>query len=189
MTDLLGTGSCYAPYANDIGIVQSRKYRNWQAEAADQRWSTREGLNLSWPINESQGWESMYNKIVVRNLAPEREPIYGIAQINDPTNPLHRDTLGMELAQVIDDPQVPDQAAAQQRADLLMADGASRQRKIDATTIVDMDAQPHDMIDMDVWWGNEQVIGGKWIRRQWKTIVRGVTATTDSQLTRVENWR
>jgi len=193
-TDLLNAVNWYAPWMQGNGTVTTGPWGDLQSAVPRKTYRTADGgVELIPPIEEEPDWARLRNEVTVRNVAPDRAPIWATARITNPAHPLFYDPLqpqigfGMRWAgPPIDDPQVPDQATAYARALSLLSEGASYYRKLRLRTVIDLDAGAHDVLGLDVRRGNDVAYGGNWWCRSWTVDLGNVTATTSRDLYRVE---
>lgn len=195
MTALYNTANWYAPWSDGHGIVTTAPWQDLQTARPTRHYrSDADEVTIVPPLNEDPDWGRLRNRVTVRNIAPNREPIYWTAEVTNPDSPVHPHNLGTEQHPLwrsgtpVDDAQIPNEAAARARAESLLANGASYYRKATIQTLVDLTADAHDVIALDV---NHQgaVYDGLWFRRTWTTRLRGVTALTESSIYRTEAWQ
>ncbi len=193
---LLNAGNCYTVWGTGNGLVKSARYQDPSRGVANRRYSTESGLEIVPPITETPSWDSLRNAVTVRNLRPGQPPIWWTARITNRNHPLYFDPddssvgFGKEWSgPPVDNSQIPDEAAAKALAESLLAAGASYYRKLAVTTVVDIDAGGHDLIELDIRNGREVLYDGLWRRRTWRIALQGISATTESDLYRSEDWQ
>lgn len=197
MTELLATGARphYRPWGDGDGIVRSAPYRDPQTAQAVRRYSTRERFaRIVPPVTSNPDWERLRNRVTVANIRPDHEPVFATAEVTDRDSPVHPENLGGDpsrplwFSETVYDHQVETHEAALAKAQLLLANGASWYRRLTIETVVDLDADAHDLIELDIAHQGASYTG-TWIRRAWSVQLRGITATTTSELVRTERWR
>lgn len=188
INDLYNAANWYAVWMDGDGVVRTMPYQNLQTASPKQTYSTQgKNVQLIPPIGEQPDWSRLRNRVTVRSISPDKPTIFGMAEIVNPNHPLHRDRIGMVLAETFDDSQVTTNADAGAKAALLLSTSASYYRKLAIETVVDLDAGAHDIIGLDVR-HREVTYDGKWFRRAWTMQLKGVTARTSHDLFRVESW-
>lgn len=188
INDLYNAANWYAVWMDGDGLVRTIPYQNLQTASPKQTYSTQgDNVQLIPPIGEQPDWSRLRNRVTVRSISPDKPTIFGMAEIVNPNHPLHRDRIGMVLAETFDDSQVTTNADAGAKASLLLSTSASYYRKLAIETVVDLDADAHDIIGLDVR-HREVTYDGTWFRRAWTMQLKGVTARTSSELFRVESW-
>lgn len=189
INDLYNAGAWYTVWSTGEGILMSMPYQNLQEVAATVRYSTHEGMiRLLGAIEDDPDITRIRNRVTVRNIAPESEPIYATAEITNPAHPLHRDHIGIVIAETVDDPDMTSPQAALQRAQGLLSEGASYYRKLTIKTVLDLDAEAHQVIELDVPDDLEELTG-RWWRQAWSVELRGAQAITTHEINRVEVWQ
>lgn len=195
MTDLLVASNHYAPWANARSELVSRPYQDIATVSPVRAWSTDDGATLVPPIIEEPNWDRLRNHVVVRRVDPNKDPIWEEAWIENPTHPLFHDPenpgIGFpeELGEVVDSNEIETDAEAKALAESLLAEGASYYRKLTVRTLIDMDADAHEIVALTVKDGSRVAYDGTWWRRTWKVTLSGISAVTDSDLNRTEAWR
>jgi len=194
MTDLLVASNHYAPWSTGTGELVSRPYQDIAVISPVRSWSTESGAQLVPPITEEPNWDRLRNHVVVRRIDPSKEPIWADVWITNQTHPLFHDPdnpeIGFpeELGEVVDSTEVETESEALALARSLLAEGASYYRKLTLRTLIDMDADAHEVIALTVMDGSRIAYDGSWWRRAWKVTLSGVSAITDSEIYRVEAW-
>lgn len=188
MTDLYGTASWYAPGSNGNGVIYSAPYNSSGTLTPRISYSTRDPImRLVPPINETPDVGRLRNRVTVRNIQPDKPVIYETVRITNQKHPLYYGNIGIWLSETVDDGQVPDEDTARARAAMLLANGASYYRKVELTTVADLDAGLHDVIGLDAM--QEGVVyDGAWMRKGWKLDIGGIVTTTQSTIYRTEPW-
>ena len=188
INDLYNAANWYAVWMDGDGLIRTMPYQNLQTASPRRTYSTQgDDVQLIPPIGEQPDWSRLRNRVTVRSISPDKPTIFGMAEIVNPNHPLHRDRIGMVLAETFDDSQVADNAAASQKAALVLSTSASYYRKLAIETVIDLDADAHDIIGLDVR-HREVTYDGNWFRRAWTMQLKGVTARTSHELFRVESW-
>ena len=194
MTALLNMANWYAPWMTGDGIVTTAPWQDLATAAPNRRYGIADaGVTVVPPLDGDPDWGRLRNRVTVRNIAPDREPVYGTAKVEDPNSPLHPLNLGgntgrpLWLSETVDDPQVETKEAAEAKAKLLLANGASFYRKLRVRTLVDLAADAHDIVELNVR-HQGAIYDGTWIRRTWTVQLRRVTAVMESELYRTEKW-
>lgn len=195
ITDLYALANYYKPWMTGSGVLTTTPALDLETAAASRVYRVPgDDVTIVPPVSESPEWTRLRNRVTVRNIAPEREPIVATAEVTNPDSPVHPENIGGDptrplwLAQTVDDPQVDTPEAALARAQRLLAEGASWYRKLSIRTLVDLDADAHDVIELDVAHAGARY-DGRWMRRAWTVELQGVTALTVSEVTRIERWR
>ncbi len=198
MNRLLNAANCHTVWTTGAGVVISRAYQDAARATPVRTYSNAEGfagLPILSPLVDTPNWEGLRNVVTVRNLQPGKPPIWWTERITDRNHPLFYDPddpdagFGYELAgDPIDNSQLPDEAAARALAKSLLAQAASRYRKLAIRTIVDIDAEGHDILGLDIRDGQQVVYDGNWRRRTWAIAVAGVSATMESETYRTDQY-
>lgn len=195
MNEFLNAGNCYQVWTNGDGVVKSMRYLDLGTARPVRTYSTEYGLEVLPPIDESPNWDAMRNRVTVRNIAADKPPIVATARITNRSHPLFYDPadplagFGIELSETVENTQVETVEAARALAESTLARSSSFYRKLQVRTIIDIDADGHDIIGLDLRNGREQLYSGNWWRRTWSIAVQGVAATMESELYRTEQWR
>lgn len=188
INDLYNAANWYAVWMDGDGLIRTTPYQNMQTASPKQTYSTQgDNVQLIPPIGEQPDWSRLRNRVTVRSIAPDKPTIFGMAEIVNPNHPLHRDRIGMVLAETFDDSQVTTNADAGAKAALLLSTSASYYRKLAIETVIDLNADAHDIIGLDVR-HREVTYDGNWFRRAWTMQLKGVTARTSHDLFRIESW-
>lgn len=198
-TALLSICDWYRPWATGDGILVSAPAIDLDTAAPDRRYSSRDrNVTIVPPISEAPDWTRLRNRVTVRNISPGRDPIHKTAEVTNPDSPVHPHNLGrsrygvasrpLYLSRVVDDPQITTEDQALQRAQSLLASGASWYRPATIATVADLDADAHDVIELDVTHQGARY-DGLWIRHGWSLELRGIVALTTSRISRIERWR
>jgi hypothetical protein len=186
INDLYNAANWYAVWMDGDGLIRTTPYQNLQTASPKQTYSTQgDNVQLIPPIGEQPDWSRLRNRVTVRSISPSKPTIFGMAEIVNPNHPLHRDRIGMVLADTIEDSQVTSNADADAKAALLLSTSASYYRKLAIETVIDLDAGAHDIIGLDVR-HREVTYDGTWFRRAWTMQLKGVTARTSSEVFRIE---
>lgn len=199
MTDVLKVANWYRPWMTSNGVLVSAREIDLLTAAASRRYSTQDrNITIVPPIDETPEWTRLRNRVTVRKIVPGQDVIYATAEVTNPDSPVHPLNLGrsrygdaqrpLYLSEVVEDGQVESVEQALARAETLLAAGASWYRPLNIVTIVDLDADAHDVIELDVQHQGARY-EGLWMRRAWSIRLRGVTALTESRISRVERWR
>lgn len=195
-TDLLNAGNWYAPWMDRTGRITTMPYQNLPAGVPRITYASGEQSLILSGITETPDWSRLRNAVTVRNIVPGGDAIVWTERITNQAHPLYYDPLntdiglGIELAgDPVDDPDLPDLAAAQARARSLLAEGSSYYRKTNLRTVVDLQADLHDLIGLDVRHGEESAYSGTWWSRTYTIRLGRLTATMDRELYRVEAWQ
>jgi hypothetical protein len=193
IADLYNAANWYVPTMDGDGILVTSPWQDLSSAPAVRKYGTSEGsATIIPPAESTPDWGRLKNRIIVRNLRPNEEPIYGRAYVDDPTSPLHPDRLGgggrpLWLSQTIDDNQVATKEEAEAKARLLLANAASWYRRLAITTLIDLKAGAHEILELDLVHQGARY-QGNWLRRAWTVNLRGLSATTAVEVTRTEKW-
>lgn len=193
-TELLVGCNFYQPFADDEGMIRTGPTVDLQrAQPTSLMCTIRTAAQLVPPLDEDPDWNRLRNRITVRNLRPDQDPIYWTESVTNPDHPLYHDpadpdTFPMLLAgDPVDDPQLETVEQAKARARSLLADGASYYRKITVQTVIDLTAGAHDVVRVNV--SHPAVrYSANWKRRAWTIRLQGATGIMTSELYRVDPW-
>lgn len=188
---LLAGAGYYHAWPDGHGIIRSRPFDDYATAAVAATFGSEpETLTLFDSIEEQPDWLRLANRVTVRKVQPDAEPIVATAEITDPASPLHPENLRQArnaaapvvLGLVIDDPELASEAAAREKAKLNLAQRASYYRPARVTTVIDDHPDAHQIIGMDVRDGGEPVYTGRWWRRAWTLEVRGPLAVLHADI-------
>lgn len=189
MTDLLNAASWYAPYMDWRGVITTGPWIALTDKRPARTYGTGQGLELIPPLQRDPDWDNIANTVVVRNLAPGRDPIWARARIKNPAHPLYYNPeqgIGREYAiPPIDDPNVPDAATAMTRAEAILSERANLYVPIKTTSLLDIRADTHAIIDI-AGIGRVAPHNGPYRQRTWSIKLAGVIGTIDSDMYRTE---
>ncbi len=193
---LLGPSGWYAPQLSLAdNAIFTEPFIDWSTVTPRKTYTTADGIELIPPIEGEPERGSVRNRVIVRNIRhSETEPdIWAEARITNPAHPLYVDPQRpdsvMELAEVIDDPNVMDVALATARAESVLSVRASSLKKLRVRHLVDLYTGGRDAIGLDARYGANLVHSGTWRRRAWTIDLKGLVATQTSEFVRVEPWR
>jgi hypothetical protein len=88
------------------------------------------------------------NRVVVIGEGPDRPTVRAVAEVTDPSSPLHRDRIGLRQAPVWRSEQVPDQAAANAVASALLVEQALIQDAISGDIVPDPLLDEDDVVEV-----------------------------------------
>lgn len=193
-TDLLNAGNWYAPWMTWRGTIKSMAYQNLQAVTPRVTYRSGQGSTVRVPIRETPDWSRLKNAVTVRNLRPNEAPIYWTARITNPAHKLYYNPAdpsvgyGIELAgEPVNDPDVPDEATARARAEALLSEAASYYVKLNLDTFVDLEADLHDVIGLEIARGQTVDYSGNWWSRTFTVRLGRITSITSREIYRVED--
>lgn len=186
---LYNVAGWYTIWSNGDGILRTAPWQDMSTVVATTRYSTHDGsIRVVGEVQEDPDITRIKNRVTVRNIAPEQEPIFATAEIKNREHPLHRDRIGIVIAETIDDPDVADPEAAMARAVGLLSEGASYYKKLGITTVLDLAADAHEIVDLDVR-DDRTDLTGLWWRSGWSVELAGARGLTVHELNRVEPWQ
>lgn len=189
INELLNAGGWYAVWSNGDGVIRTGPWQDLVTAMASTRYSTHEGrIRVVGSVKEAPDATRLANRITVRNIAPEQVPIFGTKEVTNRDHPLHRDRIGVVIAETIDDPDVKTTEDAEARASSILSERASYYRKQTVTTVIDLSADAHEIIDLDIQDENADV-AGRWWRQAWSVHLQGAHGLTVHELNRVEAWQ
>lgn len=197
VTDMLAPAGYYQPWSDAKGVILSRPYRSSVLSASDRVIDTRIHNVLLPEIKETPTWEGrLRNHVIVSREQPDKPTVWGEAWITNPQHPLYHDPdnpdvgFPLELPLSISNNTVETQEQAEAVARTNLADAASMYRKLDLGTIIDLDADGHQLIDLTVAASASKTLySGIWYRRSWKLVLDGISATMPQELYRTEQFQ
>lgn len=192
--DLLEASSWYVPAVDGYGILQTSPYHDLSTAQPSRRYSTAErSVSIVPPLDDDPDWSRLRNRVVVRNIQPDKDPIVAVAEVTNPSSPVHPANLGtpehpLWLTETIEDSQVQTYEEALAVARNRLASGASYYQKLNIRTVADLRAGAHDVIELDVREHGASYTG-LFLRRAWQLSIKGIVTLTTAEVTRVEQWR
>lgn len=194
INELYNAAGWYAIWSDGRGILRTGPWQDISTAQPTVRYSTVEGtLRIVGDLRGKPDMTRLRNVVTVRNIAPESEPIWYTARIENPNHPLHPERFGITLADTVDDPEVDSVEQAKQRAESLLSAGASFYRRVTVQTVADLDADAHELIELEVPGIHASELcfseGNRWWRQGWTIELRGARAITTHELNRVEQYR
>ena len=145
-------------------------------------------------ITSEFDWTGLANHVVGHKQGNgEDEPdLWSSKWITNPAHPLYyspsdpsASNIPIELTSP-DSPEEMNEIETQAALDLAVLDLLSRSssmtEKIRMTTVVDLDADAYDVLNLDIKSGDEDVYVGSWWRDGWTVAIDGIVGTTDSTL-------
>jgi hypothetical protein len=195
INELYNLSSYYTVWSDDFGIVRTMPYHLLAEATPALTLSTHQGrARLVPPIRSEPEWGRLRNRQTVRNLAPDQEPIFYTAEVTDPAHPLYHDPNDPEsfpfvlAGETVEDSQIETVEQARARAEMLLDEGASFYRRLTVQSVIDLAADAHQVVALDVRHEGERY-GGNWFRRTWSLQLAGARGIITSELNRAEAWR
>ena len=194
INDLYNMASWFTVWSDDYGIIRTAPYQLLGEATPSLKLSTHEGqTRLVPPIRSEPEWGRLRNKQTVRNISPDRDPIFYTATVTNPEHPLYHDpndpeTFPFILAgEPVDDSQIETIEQAKAQAEMLIDQGASFYRRLTVQSVIDLGCDAHQVIELDVRHEGEDY-SGAWSRRTWSLSLHGAKGIITSELNRVERW-
>lgn len=197
INDLYNSAGWYTVWSDDFGVIRTGRWQELAAARPSKTLAARraDGIPLSGPISGDPEAGRLRNQVTVRNLRPDEEPIYWTARVTNPDHPLYHDpadpegTFPMVLAgDPVDDANIETVAAARVRAEQLLDEGASIYRRATVKSVIDLDADVHEVVQLRTNHPDGD-FDGRWWRRTWSISLHGASGLITSELYRVQAWR
>lgn len=194
INELYNRASWYTVWSDDFGVIRTAPYQLLAETAPALTLSTHEGrARIVPPIKGDPDWGRLRNRVTVRNLPPDRDPIYYTADVVNPDHPLFHDpddpdTFPLIVAgEPVDDPQIETVEQAKALAEMLLDQAASFHSRLTVQSVVDLGCDAHQVVELDVLHENTRY-GGRWLRRAWFLELAGAKGIISSELNRAERW-
>jgi hypothetical protein len=195
INELYNRASFYTVWSDDNGVIRTMPYQLLAEATPALRLSTHEGrARIVPPIRSEPEWGRLRNRVTVRNISPDREPIFSTATVTNPEHPLYHDPNDPETfplvlgGETVDDSQIETVEQARARAEMLLDEGASFYHRLTVQSVLDLGCDAHQVVELDLMHEQERY-GGRWFRRTWSLQLAGARGIITSELNRVEAWK
>lgn len=197
LTMLANAGSWYSPWFDYRGVLVTRAWGDLTSSPPNASYGHGSDIKIVGSIASEPDYTRLRNTVRVRkNASDPLESFMATARITNPEHPLFYDPadldagIGYEISDPpYDEPDLVDLAHAQQLAEARLSQRASYYEPIRISTIADLHADVHDIVELGFKTPRLSIYAGRWWRRAWTMRIRGVTALTEHDLYRVEEWK
>jgi hypothetical protein len=133
-------------FSDRTGDVVLRPIPDPMAATVARRFERDAGVATMLDLTRS-GSRTPFNRVIVVAESPDRTTVRAIAEVTDPGSPIHRDRIGLRTAPIYRSAQIPDQAAANAVAAVLLVQYSLFQDAVGGSSFPTLELDEDDVVE------------------------------------------